>query len=96
MDVKYHQVKPFRFSPAMAWLITYADGEQEIMLLTADSGLEDSGDFALRIAKNYAEERPFTIQNVTVGTMCASLVQDHHQLFFGDSRKIDSEGMVQV
>lgn len=92
LDIAYNKVKPFRFHACMAWLIEYEDGTRELMLLTPDSGEEDPGLFALRVARNYAGGRNFTIANVTVGQVEAKVIN----LYFDDARKIDQDGMVQV
>jgi hypothetical protein len=111
MDIHYDNAAPLRTSPCLAWLIEYGAGGKDV-LFTADTMTVEEvirmvqnhthDDFRvsnitvglLPISPQWSEPNPEE-RSMQVPPIPKHL-KDLYSLYFGDGRKIDSEGMVQV
>jgi hypothetical protein len=100
MEVEYKTANQIRYSECRAWLIEYDGGSQDILLTSKDMKIEEVVHMI-----SHQTHGEYTVCNITVGQwplmpkeMLKTYDLDHleHSFYFGDARKVDQDGMVQL
>jgi hypothetical protein len=92
----YKDVLPIRTIPCLAWWITW--GETEDYFAPSNGFFTTAVDVApeavVEMVSRIFPDRPFAIQNMTVGQCSMCSLIDDDRLYFNDARGINEKGEV--